>query len=79
MVKSSFEENDDILEPLGDQTQSVVPDSSQDENFGFGSNVNIEDVSFDENTMTGELVRLPERDEFLTEIKENLIVEFYNK
>ena len=36
-------------------------------------------VSFDENTMTGELVRLPERDEFLTEIKENLIVEFYNK
>ncbi len=49
LVKSSFEENDDILEPLGDQTQSVVPDSSQDENFGFGSNVNIEDVSFDDN------------------------------
>ena len=36
-------------------------------------------VSFDENTLTGELVRLPERDEFLVEIKENLIVEFYNR
>ena len=35
-------------------------------------------VSFDENTLVGELVRLPERDEFLVEIKENLIVEFYN-
>ena len=36
-------------------------------------------VSFDENTLVGELVRLPERDEFLVEIKENLIVEFYNR
>ena len=36
-------------------------------------------VAFDENTLTGELVRLPERDEFLVEIKENLIVEFYNR
>lgn len=36
-------------------------------------------VSFDENTLVGELVRLPERDEFLIEIKENLIVEFYNR
>ena len=49
LVKDKFEENDDILEPLGDATQSVVPDSSQDENFGFGSNVNIEKVAFDEN------------------------------
>ena len=48
-VKDSFEQNDDILEPLGDDTQQVVPDSSQDENFGFGSNVNIEKVAFDEN------------------------------
>lgn len=48
-TKDSFEENDDILEPLGDQTQNVLPDSSQDENFGFGSNVNIEKVAFDEN------------------------------
>ena len=36
-------------------------------------------VTFDENKLTGSLVRLPERDEFLTEIHENLIVEFYNR
>ncbi len=36
-------------------------------------------VAFDANTLVGSLVRLPERDEFLTEIHENLIVEFYNR
>ena len=36
-------------------------------------------VSFDENKMEGTLVRLPERNEFLEEIHENLIVEFYNR
>lgn len=36
-------------------------------------------VSFDADTNTGTLVRLPERTEFLTDIKENLIVEFYNR
>ena len=36
-------------------------------------------VSFDENTNTGTFVRLPERSEILPEIKENLIVEFYNR
>lgn len=36
-------------------------------------------VSFDENTMTGTFVRIPERDEFLPEIKEQLIVEYYNR
>jgi len=36
-------------------------------------------VTFDEPTMTGEYVRLPERGEFLPEIHENLIVEFYNR
>jgi len=36
-------------------------------------------VSFDANTLTGTLVRLPEREEFLVEIHENLIVEFYNR
>ena len=35
-------------------------------------------VTFDESTMTGQYVRYPEREEFLPEIKENLIVEFYN-
>lgn len=36
-------------------------------------------VSYDENTMVGTFVRFPERDEFLPEIKEQLIVEFYNR
>lgn len=36
-------------------------------------------VSFDENKLEGTFTRLPERSEFLTEIKENLIVEFYNR
>lgn len=36
-------------------------------------------VTFDENAMTGEYVRLPERNEFMTDIQENLIVEFYNR
>ncbi len=36
-------------------------------------------VSFDENTQVGTFVRLPERSEILPEIKENLIVEFYNR
>lgn len=36
-------------------------------------------VSFDENSGVGTYVRLPERAEYLTDIKENLIVEFYNK
>ena len=36
-------------------------------------------VSFDETKMEGQLVRLPERNEFLKEINEQLIVEFYNR
>ena len=36
-------------------------------------------VSFDENTQVGTFVRLPERDEFLPEINEQLIVEYYNR
>jgi small subunit ribosomal protein S4 len=36
-------------------------------------------LSFDENTGVGTLVRTPERDEFLPEINEQLIVEFYNR
>ena len=36
-------------------------------------------VSFNEAEMSGMLVRLPERDEFLKEINEQLIVEFYNR
>ncbi|HAX73246.1 MAG TPA: 30S ribosomal protein S4 [Firmicutes bacterium] len=36
-------------------------------------------VSFDENTMTGTFVRLPERAEVFQDIAENLIVEFYSR
>ena len=36
-------------------------------------------VSFDENTMTGTFVRLPERSEVFQDIHENLIVEFYSR
>lgn len=36
-------------------------------------------VTFDENNMSGQFVRYPERTEFLPEIKENLIVEYYNR
>jgi small subunit ribosomal protein S4 len=36
-------------------------------------------VSFDENKFQATYVRYPERQEILTDIKENLIVEFYNR
>ena len=36
-------------------------------------------VAYDEQTGVGSFVRMPERSEFLPEIKENLIVEFYNR
>ncbi len=36
-------------------------------------------VAYDENKMTGTFVRMPERNEFLPEIQEQLIVEFYNR
>ena len=36
-------------------------------------------VAYDENKGTATYVRLPERQEILTEIKENLIVEYYNR
>ena len=48
-VKSEFEENSDILEPLVDMNmQEVVPTSGQDEVFGGESSVNVEDFSFDD-------------------------------
>lgn len=36
-------------------------------------------LSFDENKLSGTYVRLPERSEFMSEIQDNLIVEFYNR
>ncbi len=47
-AKDKFNANDDLLEPLGDVSQDVVPDSSQDEDFGLTSDVNVEGVAFDE-------------------------------
>ena len=41
--------------------------------------VRPEYVSFNEDTQVGTFVRIPERDEFLPEINEQLIVEFYNR
>lgn len=41
--------------------------------------VTKEYVSFDKDKLQGTFVRLPERSEFLTDIRENLIVEFYNR
>lgn len=46
--KNKFKANDDLLEPLGNVSQDVVPDSSQDEDFGLTSDVNVEGVAFDE-------------------------------
>ncbi|HJE14799.1 MAG TPA: 30S ribosomal protein S4 [Lapidilactobacillus dextrinicus] len=36
-------------------------------------------VTFDDNSMTGSLVRLPEREELEPEIDESLVVEYYNQ
>ena len=36
-------------------------------------------VTYDENKVAGTFVRMPERNEFLPEINEQLIVEFYNR
>jgi len=41
--------------------------------------VRPEYVSYDENNMVGTFVRMPERNEFLPEIQEQQIVEFYNR
>jgi len=39
----------------------------------------VEFISFDENKFEVTYVRFPERQEILSEIKENLIVEYYNR
>lgn len=39
----------------------------------------VEFITFDENKLTGTFVRLPERNELNPEIKESLIVEYYNR
>ncbi len=44
-----------------------------------GSFTRKEYVSYDANTGVGTFVRVPERSEFLTDVNEQLIVEFYNR
>jgi len=39
----------------------------------------LEFIDFDESTMTGTYLRLPERSEVFVDVAENLIVEFYNR
>lgn len=57
----------------GSRNLKIVLDSIE-------SNVSLKEyVSFDKNKMEGTFVRLPERTEFLEDIQENLIVEFYNR
>lgn len=68
-VKDEFSQNDDILEPISSDMQEVVPDSSQDENFGFGSDINVEKVAFDDR-LSGEKFRF-ESDE-LDKVKARL-------
>ncbi len=49
-VEKELKENDDILEPLGgSEEKSIVPDSSQDEDFGYGNNTTIESVALGDN------------------------------
>ena len=47
-VKNKFDENDDILEPLGESTAKIVPTSVQDENFGGSSTLDIESLAMDD-------------------------------
>ncbi|HOI85849.1 MAG TPA: 30S ribosomal protein S4 [Acholeplasmataceae bacterium] len=44
-----------------------------------GQYASVDFVSFDKDSMTGTFVRYPQRNEILTEINEQLIVEFYNR
>lgn len=48
-VEEELKLNDDILEPLGESTQSVVPDSSQDEDFGYDNDEMVNKVVYDDN------------------------------
>ena len=43
------------------------------------TNKTVEYVSFDKKKMSGTYVRMPERSELSSDIKESMIVEFYNK
>ena len=70
-----------ILLNAGDKV--ALKESSKDlvvcKNALEGSFARKEYVSYDENTGVGTFVRVPERSEFLTDVNEQLIVEFYNR
>ncbi len=70
-----------ILLSAGDKVQ--LKESSKDLAVSKaaleGSFTRKEYVSYDENTGVGTFVRVPERSEFLTDVNEQLIVEFYNR
>ncbi|MBN2504161.1 MAG: 30S ribosomal protein S4 [Bacilli bacterium] len=61
----SIKENSKNLQVIKDALEAVVS--------------RLEYIAFDDNTLQSTYVRLPERSEILPEIKENLIVELYNK
>ena len=56
-VKNEFEKDDDLLAPLGEDTERTVADSSQDEDFAYSTKFDVEDVVYDNNTI-GDKYRL---------------------
>lgn len=65
-VKEKYDE--DMLAPLDDKLQNVVPDSSQDEDFGFNDNL-IKEFADDETTR-GDTYRINSNE--LEKIKQNI-------
>ena len=78
--KEEIQENIDILEKSLKLFQKVSDERNKSAKEALETVVSRKEyLAFDENTLEGTLVRKPERNEFLTEIQENLIVEFYNR
>lgn len=76
-VKTEFEQNDDLLEPLGEDTQKTVADSSQDEDFTYINKFDVEEVVNDDD-ISGEKYKLEMKE--LDEIKKRLdMIEKRNK
>ena len=67
------------LEAEVDATINRIKNTLSDQGYLEATVTRAPYVAFDADTNTGTFVRLPERNEFLTDIKENLIVEFYNR
>lgn len=78
-VEEELKENDDILAPIGSDAEKIVPDSSQDEDFGFGSETTVETVAFDDGTVgdrfsidKSELEKIKSRLQKIEEEQENI-------